>query len=246
MCGSDSASPFGVLSHIHSAVFRWQYALCFPRRSGFDICKKFHHREEDRRFAPILFSVVEVMGIEPMSENPLTQLSSWAVCFLFFPFGDASRHAFPHGSTFFPDRFRRDRRCRFTAHLTLSPKPRYSWEERVTRRSRHCLNFTLSRKTQAAIATVLLSFIICFGQFSSLPGSPRLSCLRIPVETFTPPCFHSLTGSPDPIPLYTLFSALSREKRGKIVSDSFRNAKVGLCAVGCQRLQFLRRAFHTD
>lgn len=155
--------------------------------------------------------MVEVMGIEPMSENPLTQLSSWAVCFLFFPFGDASRHAFPHGSTFFPDRFRRDRRCRFTAHLTLSPKPRYSWEERVTRRSRHCLNFTLSRKTQAAIATVLLSFIICFGQFSSLPGSPRLSCLRIPVETFTPPCFHSLTGSPDPIPLYTLFSALSRE-----------------------------------
>ena len=155
--------------------------------------------------------LVEVMGIEPMSENPLTQLSSWAVCFLFFPFGDASRHAFPHGSTFFPDRFRRDRRCRFTAHLTLSPKPRYSWEERVTRRSRHCLNFTLSRKTQAAIATVLLSFIICFGQFSSLPGSPRLSCLRIPVETFTPPCFHSLTGSPDPIPLYTLFPALSRE-----------------------------------
>ena len=163
MCGSDSASPFGGLSHIHSAVFRWQYALRFPRRSGFDICKKFHHREEDRRFAPILFSVVEVMGIEPMSENPLTQLSSWTVCFLFFPFGDASRHAFPHGSTFFPDRFRRDRRCRFTAHLTLSPKPRYSWEERVTRRSRHCLNFTLSRKTQAAIATVLLSFIICFG-----------------------------------------------------------------------------------
>lgn len=211
MCGSDSASPFGGLSHIHSAVFRWQYALRFPRRSGFDICKKFHHREEDRRFAPILFSVVEVMGIEPMSENPLTQLSSWTVCFLFFPFGDASRHAFPHGSTFFPDRFRRNRRCRFTAHLTLSPKPRYSWEERVTRRSRHCLNFTLSRKTQAAIATVLLSFIICFGQFSSLPGSPRLSCLRIPVETFTPPCFHSLTGSPDPIPLYTLFSALSRE-----------------------------------
>lgn len=155
--------------------------------------------------------MVEVMGIEPMSENPLTQLSSWTVCFLFFPFGDASRHAFPHGSTFFPDRFRRNRRCRFTAHLTLSPKPRYSWEERVTRRSRHCLNFTLSRKTQAAIATVLLSFIICFGQFSSLPGSPRLSCLRIPVETFTPPCFHSLTGSPDPIPLYTLFSALSRE-----------------------------------
>ena len=131
--------------------------------------------------------MVEMMGIEPMSENPLTQLSSWAVCSLFFPFRDASRHASPHGSTFFPDRFRRDRRCRFTAHLTLSPKPRYSWEERVTRRSRHCLNFTLSRKTQAAIATVLLSFIICFGQFSRLPGSPRLSCLRIPVETFTPP-----------------------------------------------------------
>lgn len=151
------------------------------------------------------------MGIEPMSENPLTQPSSWAVCYLEFPFGGASRHASPSGSTFVPDRFKCNRRCRFTAHLTLSPKPRYSWEERVTRRSRHRLNFTLSRKTQAAIATVLLSFIICFGQFSSLPGSPRLSCLRIPVETFTSPCSDSCPVFPVPFH-YTPFSPVCQEK----------------------------------
>ena len=104
-----------------------------------------------------------------------------------FPDGGANRHASSSGSTFLPDRFKCNRRCRFTAHLTLGPGSRYSREERVTLGSRHRLHFTLSRKTQAAIATVLLSFIICFGQFSSLPGSPRLSCLRIPVETFTPP-----------------------------------------------------------
>ena len=196
---------------MHSAVFR-QCALFRPqRRRGFDIRKKFRHREEDRRFAPILFSVVEMMGIEPMSENPLTQPSSWAVCSLFFPLGGASRHASPFGSTFVPDRFKCHHRCRFTAHLTLGPGSRYSREERVTRRSQHRLHFTLSRKTQAAIATVLLSFIICFGQFSSLPGSPRLSCLRIPVETFTPPCSDS--GPVFPVPFhYTRFFPVCQEK----------------------------------
>jgi len=29
-------------------------------------------------------------------------------------------------------------RCMFTAEMTLSPQPRYSEEERVTRRSQHC------------------------------------------------------------------------------------------------------------
>ena len=49
--------------------------------------------------------LVEMMGIEPMSENPLTQPSSWTVCYLGFPLRGASRHAPPFGSTLLPDRF---------------------------------------------------------------------------------------------------------------------------------------------
>ena len=123
--------------------------------------------------------------------KPLDTTFSVGSLLFVFPDGGANRHVSSSGSTFLPDRFKCNRRCRFTAHLTLGPGSRYSREERVTLGSRHRLYFTLSRKTQAAIATVLLSFIICFGQFSSLPGSPRLSCLRIPVETFTPPCSDS-------------------------------------------------------
>ena len=41
-------------------------------------------------------------------------------------------------STFVLDRFRCDRRCKFTTTITLSPQSWSSAEERVTRRSQHC------------------------------------------------------------------------------------------------------------
>ena len=53
--------------------------------------------------------LVEMMGIEPMSENPLTQPSPWAVCYLEFPLTGASRHAPVQGSPFFHDRFKSER-----------------------------------------------------------------------------------------------------------------------------------------
>ena len=46
------------------------------------------------------------MGIEPMSENPLTKLSSWTVCYLDFPIGGVNRHTPPLGSPFLLDRFK--------------------------------------------------------------------------------------------------------------------------------------------
>ena len=38
--------------------------------------------------------VVEATGVEPVSENPLTQLSSWVVYLLKFPLTNADRQAF--------------------------------------------------------------------------------------------------------------------------------------------------------
>ena len=50
-----------------------------------------------------------MMGIEPMSENPLTQLSPWAVCYLEFPVSGANKHAPRQGSPFLHDRFKSER-----------------------------------------------------------------------------------------------------------------------------------------
>ena len=50
--------------------------------------------------------MVEMRGVEPLSENPSVRLSSWAVCYLAFPAGGANRHAPSLGSPFVPDRFK--------------------------------------------------------------------------------------------------------------------------------------------
>ena len=55
---------------------------------------------------PPAFLLVEMRGIEPLSENPSTQLSSWTVCYLEFPSGSANRHAIPSGSPFMHDRLK--------------------------------------------------------------------------------------------------------------------------------------------
>ena len=49
------------------------------------------------------------MGIEPMSENPLTRPSPWAVCYLYFPIFGANKHAPRQGSPFLHDRLKGER-----------------------------------------------------------------------------------------------------------------------------------------
>ena len=132
-------------------------------------------------------NMVEMMGVEPMSENPLTKPSSWTVCYFRFPFGSVNRHTLRLGSPFMPDRFKGEPpvqvHCLFDAQSAVAVLRRGTGDPQVTALP----SFTPKRKTQAAIATVSLSFIFRIGQFTRLPSSPRLSCLRIPVETFTPP-----------------------------------------------------------
>ena len=49
--------------------------------------------------------LVEATGVEPVSENPLTQLSSWVVYLLEFPLTNADRQALDQSSPFVHDRF---------------------------------------------------------------------------------------------------------------------------------------------
>ena len=53
--------------------------------------------------------LVEMRRIELLSENPLIQPSSWAVCFFNFPRQSANRHAFFLGSPFLHDRLKSER-----------------------------------------------------------------------------------------------------------------------------------------
>lgn len=95
-----------------------------------------------------------------MSENPLTQPSSWTVCYLEFPVGSANRHAFLSGSPFLLDRFKSEPPVQVhhsndvqSEAVVLSGG---TGDPQVTALP----NFTpQGRKTQAACATRLLSFI---------------------------------------------------------------------------------------
>ena len=128
-----------------------------------------------------------MMGIEPMSENPLTKPSPWAVCYLEFPLGSANRHAILWVALFCLTGSRANHRCKFTAQMTFSLPSQSSAEERVTRRSRHCQALRRSVKLRQPLQLESCRLFFKVRQFTRLPGSPRLSCLRIPVETIAPP-----------------------------------------------------------
>jgi len=86
-----------------------------------------------------LFALVDPRGIEPLSENSFTGLSSWVVCGLKFPLCVGHRQSTPAGSPFLHDRYK----CELPMHvhhsMTLSP---WSWSssgERAVKKPRHCL-----------------------------------------------------------------------------------------------------------
>ena len=93
------------------------------------------------------------MGIEPMSENPLTKLSSWTVCYLEFPIGSVNRHTLPLGSPFLLDRFKSETpmqvHCSDDVQSEAAVLNGGTGDPQVTAPP----SFTPKRKTQAAIAT---------------------------------------------------------------------------------------------
>ena len=79
--------------------------------------------------------LVEMRGVEPLSESPLTQLSSWTVYLLEFPLGDDDKQSSLRSSPFIHDRGKGENPIHVHHYMTFSPKPWYSPEERVTHRS---------------------------------------------------------------------------------------------------------------
>lgn len=102
--------------------------------------------------------MVEMMGIEPMSENPLIGLSSQTVCYLDFPRGSESRHSLLWSSPFVPGRLKSERPTQvhhsFDAQSGVVVLSGGTGGPQATA----LLSQTLTGVTQAAIATVLLSF----------------------------------------------------------------------------------------
>ena len=154
--------------------------------------------------------LVEMRGIEPLSENPLTQLSSWAVCPLDFPLGCANRHAHPRGSPFLLDRLKSEPPMQVHHFNDVQPEvvvlPGGTGNPQVTALP------VLSPKAQhlgSHSNSVVVVYFLKFGPLSRLPGSPRLSCLRTPVETIAPPSLLAgLPGLPScglTLEYYTLF-----------------------------------------
>ena len=85
-----------------------------------------------------LLRLVEMTGIEPVSENPLIQLSSWTVCFLKFPRANANRRAFDCGSPFLLGEVKGESLTQVHRYMTFSPESRSSREERAAKEPQHC------------------------------------------------------------------------------------------------------------
>ena len=95
-----------------------------------------------------------------MSENPLTQPSPWAVCYFKFPVGGANRHAPPSSSPFLLDRLKSEPPMQVHRSDDVQSKAVVLDGGTGGPQTAALLSFTpKGRKTQAAIATVLLSFI---------------------------------------------------------------------------------------
>ena len=105
---------------------------------------------------------------------------------------------------------RAKRRCMFTAEMTLSPKPRYSSEERATRRSRHCQAFRQKTKNLGSHSN---SIVVVYFLSWAVIEFTRLATLILPQN---PRRNHCTPISSTPI-LYTIFVCLS--------TTSFRQKK---------------------
>ena len=95
MCGSDLSGT--------AAARSWQTpaALCRLQLLTFS-----YQKAEKGSVGSLFCFLVEMMGVEPMSENLLTQPSSWTVCFLEFPLRRVNRHTRRQGSPFVHDRLK--------------------------------------------------------------------------------------------------------------------------------------------
>ena len=101
---------------------------------------------------------------------------------------NADNQALERSSHLVLDRCGDNSRCKFTTDFTLSPKSWYSQEERAVRRPRHChCKLPKESTIRQPLQLYCCRLFFNFRQLKRLPGSTRLSYLKIPVETFTSP-----------------------------------------------------------
>ena len=98
-----------------------------------------HPSTKKDRQTTVFFALVDPRGIEPLSENSFTGLSSWAVCDLNFPLCVGHRRSTPAGSPFLHDRYKCELPMHVHHYMTLQPRPWYSPGERAAKKPRHCL-----------------------------------------------------------------------------------------------------------
>ena len=87
---------------------------------------------------PASLLLVEMRGIEPLSKNPLIQLSSGVDYQLVFPTQASVVRLLCGATVLCLTRSTVKGACKFTAKMTLSPDSRSYQEERAVRRPRHC------------------------------------------------------------------------------------------------------------
>ena len=125
--------------------------------------------------------LVDPRGIEPLSENPFTGPSSWAVCGLEFPLDGGHRQSPSAGSPFLHDRCKCEVSVHVHHYMTLRPGPWYSPGERAAKEPRHRLIRQPVRRFRQRLILRLSLFRDCSARHAyPAAGSPSKP-LRTPV-----------------------------------------------------------------
>ncbi len=137
----DTACP----SHFHYETI-YHYSRCSDKNlfsfcfSAFDSPPKSMRKRKKQggsNATPLLF-LVEVRGIEPLSEHSSAQPSSWTVCLFHFPKSSGGKQPLHFGSPFLLGLYKCELQTQVPHYMTLSSRPWDSERERVAKTPQHC------------------------------------------------------------------------------------------------------------
>ncbi len=124
--------------YFKQSTYSAHHAICYANARGFNSI--IYQRMKKRWVAllPTSFSLVEMTGVEPVSKNPLIQLSPGAECLLSFSHQAPTVRLLTRATVLCMTSSTVNHPCMFTTHITLSPSSWSYSEERAVRRPRHC------------------------------------------------------------------------------------------------------------
>ena len=124
--------------YICQSLSSTHYALCFANTRGFNSVIFQRMKKRWVALLPTPSSLVEMTGVEPVSKNPLIQLSPGAESLLVFSHQAPTVRLLIRATVLCMTDSTVNGPCMFTTNITLSLGSWSYREERVTRRSRHC------------------------------------------------------------------------------------------------------------